>query len=660
MRNVLVKSIELNNWRGQSRKAWFGHKNEIRGRNKEGKSTLLNAFLWLLTGYDEYDRYNYQLFNNKVEQTYDNAVPSYVEAAFDIDGREYTFKKVAKQGWTRTRGSSTYERKGTDTYQFFVDGIEVSATNYKGTVESLFAPIDKLKIMLNIRFFLMLDWKDMRKQLECLVGEIQASDFKGDYSDIDADLKKYTTEQLKTAYRAQKREITNNTESLPKAIETLKSNLPDISGIEEAERVVEECNAGIDKLMEEIQGNTSKLQPYIDRRNEELKEIASLEEEYQRAESAYKKNYFDELSKCQSEITDVERKNAQIERDNRENRARHEALKIRIENKQKELKELQAYRETLLEQNKQIKTLLFTDSACPYCGQELPEYKLEEQKAKFSANKEARHKAIVAEGKANNNKIQACQEEVRRLIDELQQVAPFDRMKEDVSKEEAKYLSVKNSFVEYEQTTEGKEKRSIIAEKRANLTIIPEIDDSEFTIRRSELTAKKDEALKKLGMKDEYDRYITKIADLQEELKANNIERAKIEGKIAKIDEYEQERAEIVNRKVSSKFGQITIKMSDQNKSGEWVPACIITDKDGVNATVTNNASRILCGIDISLAFQDLYELRLPLWIDNAESINFDNLPNISNQEILLYVDDSTLTVINKGTYIQMRPKIIK
>lgn len=647
MKNVLVKSIELNNWRGQSRKSWFGHKNEIRGRNKEGKSTLLNAFLWLLTGFDEYDRYNYQLFNNKVEQTYNNAIPAYVEALFDIDGKEYTFKKVAKQGWTRTRGSSTYERKGTDTYQFFVDGIEVSASNYKGTIESLFAPIDKLKIMLNIRYFLMLDWKDMRKQLESLVGEIQESDFKGDYSDIEADLKKYTTEQLKTAYRAQKREITKNTESLPKAIETLKQNLPDMSGIEGAEKVVEECNVEYDKLIEEMQGESSKLQPYIDKRNKELKEIASLEEEYKKAESVYKQNHIDELTKCQGILVDMERKNAQIERENRENKATYDAINKRIENKEKELEELQAYRKTLLEQNKEIKSLVFTESVCPYCGQELSEDKLEEQKAKFNEKKESKHNAIVAEGKANNAKIQACQEEIDRLRAERQQVAPFDRTLEDTSETEAKYLSVKNSFVGYEQTIEGKKKMSVIEEKRANLTIVPEIDNSKFTIRRSELTSKKDEALKKLGLKDEYDRQIAKIADLQDELKANNVERAKIEGKIAKVDEYEQERAEIVNRKVSSKFGQITIKMSEQNKSGEWVPACIITDKDGVNATVTNNASRILCGIDISLAFQDLYELRLPLWIDNAESINFDNLPNISNQEILLYVDDSILTVIN-------------
>ena len=639
MKTVTIKQLSIEHWRAQNRTIDFSHDTHIKGDNRQGKSSVVNAILWLLTGADEYDRTNYNLFDITQEQTYENAVPASVEAYFDIDGNKYKLKKVVKQGWARTRGSSTYERKGTDTYQFYVDGIEVSATNYKDTIEGLIAPIDKLKIMLNIRYFLMLDWKDMRKQLECLVGEIKESDFKGDYSEIETDLKKYTTEQLKTAYRAQKREITKNTESLPKAIETLKQNLPDMSGVEDAQKVVDECDKEIGKLMDEMQGRTSNLQPYIDRRNEELKEIASLEEEYKKAESIYKQNYFDELSKCQSEIAEVEHKNAQIERDNRDNRAQREALKIRIENKKKELKELQAYRETLLEQNKKVKELVFDEDKCPYCGQELPEDKMDEQRAKFNENKEAKHKAIVSEGKSNNTKMQACQDEIDRLENELALIKDECKPLLNIKETEAKYLSVKNSFVGYEQTTEGKAKRSVIEEKRANLAIVPEIDNREFTIRRSELVAKKDEALKKLGLKDEYDRQIAKIASLQDELRANNIERARIEGKIAKVDEYEQERAEIINMKVSSQFNYISVKMSEQNKSGEFVPTCIITDNEGVNAMVTNNASRILCGIDISLAFQKHFDLQMPIIIDNFESVNRNTLPDVGNQLIKLSFD---------------------
>ena len=645
MKRVTLNSLELANWRAQTRKVVFNGNSEIHGRNKEGKSTVFNAFLWLLTGYDEYDRSNYNLFDNKVEQTYENSVPASVEGVFDIEGDEYTFKKVAKQGWTRPRNKTEYERKGADDYSFFVDGIEVSATKYKSNIEELIAPIDKLKIMLNIRYFLMLDWKDMRKQLESMVGEIKGSDFKGDYSLIAKDMEKHPTDALKNLYSSQKREINKSIDSLPISIEALKSNLPDMEGVDEAGKVVDECNAGIEKLMEEMQGRTSSLKPYIDKRNEELKEIALLEEEYKKAESAYKQNYFDELSKCQSEISEIERKNAQIERENIENRTRHDKLKVRIENKRKELEDLKAYRETLLEQNKKVKELVFNEDKCPYCGQELPEDKLEEQRAKFNANKEAKHKAIVAEGKANNVKIQSCQEEIVRLTDELQCINPFDRMPEDITKAAERYNHVKVSFVPYEQTTEGKAKKESINGKRASLTTIPEVDNSDILAKKNELTLKKEAALKKLALKDEYDRQIAKIAGLQDELKGNTVEVAKIEGKIAKVKEYEQERANIVNDKVSSKFNYVSIKMSELNKSGEFVPACIITDNDGVNALVSNNASRILCGIDISLAFQNYFGTSVPMFIDNAESVNEGNYPEIGSQVIKMFVDECKFTI---------------
>ena len=231
------------------------------------------------------------------------------------------------------------------------------------------------------------------------------------------------------------------------------------------------------------------------------------------------------------------------------------------------------------------------------------------------------------------------------MEDEIHLYDIIGRPFRDVSSKQEEYLSVKNSFVGYEQTAEGKAKRSVIEEKRANLTIVPEVDNSELVIKRSELVSKKDEALKKLGLKDEYDRQIAKIANLQDELKANAVEVAKIEGKIAKAKEYEQERANIVNDKVSSKFNYVSIKMSELNKSGEFVPACIITDNDGVNALVSNNASRILCGIDISLAFQNYFGTSVPMFIDNAESVNEGNYPEIGSQVIKMFVDECKFTI---------------
>ena len=639
MKEVRIKRLSIENWRAQNRVIEFSDITEIRGRNESGKSTVLNAFLWLMTGYDEEDRLNYQLFNNTVEQTYENAVPASVEAVLDIDGYEYTFKKTAKQGWSRPRGKSEYERKGTDDYSFFADGIEVSATQYKSQIEYLLAPIDKLKIMLNLRYFMMLDWKDMRKQLEGMVGEIESSDFKGDYSTILQDLVKYTPDGMKYKYKQQIAEIKKNTDGLPKAIETLQINLPDLKEVDEARKSIDEAKQQIADIDEKIVGAGDFAKPYIDRRNAELAEISKLQEEYNKAQSVYLSNFNEEVEKIQKEIRDVDSYNADIDKANKKAESDKENAKKELENMTDLLSGLQKRHEELTEQNKECKARVFTGEKCAYCGQELPEDKLEEARKRFNEQKEKDHEYIVYQGKSNKEYLERTLKCIENLKAEIEK--PLESMeKKDKSELEAKLGDLRDFFVPYNKTTEGAAKLSVIEEKRANLTVIPKQDNEALLNMKRGLLDEIEANSKKLGMKDEYEKQVEKIKALQEELKNNSIELAKLEGKLAKVKEYEEEKAKIVSDRVNGKFEYVHIEMSETNKSGDIVPACVVKDNKGVNALVTNNASRVLCGIDIAIAFQNFYGLSMPLFIDNYELFSEDNQPDINRQVVRMIVDN--------------------
>ena len=141
MKEISIKTLELSNWRAQNRKITFSAMTEIEGRNESGKSTTKDAMLWLLTGYDSEDRFNYQLFDTTREYTQETSVPAYVEASFNIDNIDYTLKRCARQGWVRKRNSTNYEKKPTDDYSFFIDGVEVSSGEYTRFVEASFCPI---------------------------------------------------------------------------------------------------------------------------------------------------------------------------------------------------------------------------------------------------------------------------------------------------------------------------------------------------------------------------------------------------------------------------------------------------------------------------------------------------------------------------------------
>ena len=296
MKKIKLKKLALQDWRAQNKAVEFTDNTEIRGYNKSGKSSIYNAFLWLLTGADADDRNNYNIFDNTVEQIHENSKTASVEGVFEIDGVEYTFRRTARIGWVRKKEKDEYERKGTDVYKFYIDGIDRGANDYKKNVEELFAPIDKLKIMLNLQYFLKLDWRDMRKQFELMVGEISDKDFITDYSDIQALLQKFNKniDAMKTHLRSKIQKIEKSVGKpgyrgeLEIEIETIKKLLPDdLRNIRDYTQEIADITKQIDAIDKEIIGGSEGIRQYIDKRNDELKQIAELTAEYNRLESEY-------------------------------------------------------------------------------------------------------------------------------------------------------------------------------------------------------------------------------------------------------------------------------------------------------------------------------------------------------------------------------------
>lgn len=653
MKTITIKKLTLQDWRAQNKVVEFTDNTEIRGYNKSGKSSVYNAFLWLLTGCDDMDRSNYNLFDNTIEQTHDTSKVASVEGVFEVDGVEYTLKKTAEIGWTRKKGRDEWERKGSDNYKFYIDHIERNAGDYKKTIEDLFAPIDKLKIMLNLQYFLRLDWKEMRKHLQDMVGEISMDDFKGDYSDILNDLRKYSTEEVKASYKSRIKPLKENVGQhgddgkLGIEIKTLQSNLPDLKEVEEARKAIDEAKQNIADIDEKIVGAGDFAKPYIDKRNAELAEISKLQEEYRKSESVYKDNFIDELAKIEKEIREVDLYNADIEKANRKTESDKENAKKELEKMTDLLSGLQKRHEELTEQNNECKARVFTGEKCAYCGQELPEDKLEEARKRFNEQKEKDHEYIVSQGKSNKEYL----ERTLKCIDNLKaEIAKPLEILDKKSKEELedKLDDLRKAYVPYNKTTEGKAKLSVIEEKQANLTIIPQQDNAALLNMKKSLMQDIETLSKKLGLKDEYDKQMEVIKRKQKELKDSAVELAKLEGMLSKVNAYEREKAAIISDRVNGKFDYIQVVMTEVNKSGEPVDTCKILDADGVSAYSTNFASQVRCGIDISTAFCKFYGIKTPLFIDFAESICEDNYPDTDRQTIKLIVDECKFNVVNK------------
>lgn len=635
MKTVKLKKLTIKDWRGQNKEVDFSDINEVRGRNESGKSTLFNAFLWLLTGSDELDRTNYELYNNKLPQTKENSKLGIVEAVIDIDGSEFTMKKTYEMGWTRVRGSSEYTRKGTDNYHFYIDEIERPATAYKQFVEETFAPIDKLKIMLNIRHFIGSDWKGQRKHLEAFIGKFDATKMKGDYAEIMDDLEKYGTDDLKIHYRSLLKKAKDSAEELPSVIETLKNvlkEMPSESEIEEAEQNIKDTQEQIASIDRQINGSTEHIQPYIEKRDAELSEIENLRAEFQKAKSEYNLKQIEAEMEIKKEISEIDMYNSKVQRENEEAEREVNHAKEQIENEKRRLSQMIEYRDSLRQKNIELKNMHFTNDKCPMCGQTLPEDKLEESKQKFFKERDAERNVVISKGKKANEDIAECEKRIKFFQDKID--AGFEKKPlKDKERIEAKLADLRRSHVSYEETTEGKEKARQISEKEANLTQIPQVDNTALLNMKQELLNDIVSFGEIKGKGKDVERYKKDISTKEHELKEAACEQARLEGLLDKLTKYEREKAEMLSEDVNKHFNVVKVQMYDYDKSGNMFDTCRITI-NGVSVNVTNNASRLLAGIDISTAFGKFFGVNMPLFVDNCEGIDEDKFPEIPNQVI--------------------------
>ena len=198
-KKITLKKLVLSNWRGQNREVSFGGITRISGKNESGKTAIMRAFYFCLTGLTEpYLPKNSNLYNEH-EEISENTPWASVEATLEIDGLEYVIERRAKPKYTRAKGSSVWVKASADDYEYLIDSIEVGSTAFGNWIEANICPITMLPFAMSGEFFsyLVSDNKNKsRAILTELVGEVKAEDFKGDYSSIKELMERYSASDI--------------------------------------------------------------------------------------------------------------------------------------------------------------------------------------------------------------------------------------------------------------------------------------------------------------------------------------------------------------------------------------------------------------------------------------------------------------------------------
>ena len=649
MKKVELKKLVAQNFRSKSFEFEFGERNAIRGKNRSGKSSVKNSFFWLLTGADDLDRTNYNLFDTTIVHTKENSVPTNVTAVLLIDDVEYEISRTAKIGWTRKRGNDEYERKASDDYSFSIDGIERSATEFKSWIEDTFAPVDMLKCMINTQHFLynIDDWKVQRKYLSNIAGEITNDDFEGDYTELFAQFSKYTPEQLrerlKTLLTPLKKALGTESTKGEKAVEldVLQKNLVSLDEIENAEKELAELKSKRDDIQAKISGKKSPIDEASAKRAQALALVEAKETEIKEARKKHDTKQQAEVTKLESQLSNIEAQNEAIRRKNDNGKKAFERKKQTLADDTKIVERLKNRLEELREENKAIKSREFDGYNCTYCGAPLDEDKVEELKAKFEERKQKDRDNNKAEGLQARHRLETAQADLDALQKEVDKgFTPTALVSECDLRERIQQR--KAAFPPFENSDEYKTLSKELEELKKSVPEIPVVDTSEFDKELNDVNAKIESASNKAGLRAQYTKQTNQIEDVQADMKKMAQERAQLEKIEHQLVAYEQEKADIVGKRVNQFFEKCKVSMFSEKKDGSLSPNCVIT-MDGIRSATLNKEGTITAGIDVSDAFCRFYGMNMPLFIDDNESLSDDNYVTSERQVITLSVANCEL-----------------
>ncbi len=635
MKTIYLKRIALRNFKGLESFAidFTSNETNILGKNTAGKTTIFDAYNWLLFGKDSLDRTDFPI------KTYDkdnNIIPKLEHEVSGIilsDSEEIELRRLYTEKWTRKRGNDIEELTGHET-SFYINGVEKKKAEYETFVKQL---IDEQisKVITNPLYFMeKMKWNERREILSTMAGEISNEMVLEQFGN---------SEQLKQLLSAGK-DLQEQKQVLRQKIKLLETQLSEIGT-----RLLEVNREGMfhtdfEAIENEIETKTQMIKA-LERSIVDIQEANSQEQKKVIDAQNEKFKLNTKLNELQSELTlknstaknEVLAKRMDIEREITHLKNQIENIQTQAQNIEQNIASLQAENDNLREQYKQTQTLEFqlnqNDVCCPTCKREFDNstMKVEELKASFNTNKNQRLTAINETGVLNNKRIEDLKLKLLQL-----------NKSELESKLEAKQLELQNfnaSFQSNELVTTPEIEQ---LKKQIEAFVIPEIqttDFSELLTNKNNIQEQLDELKAKLHAKDELKRKKERQNELTIEKQKVAQEIAHLQRIDADIDQFNKAKIEIVENRINGLFKLVSWKMFNVQVNGGLEPTCEAI-VDGKPYAAMNKALQMNVGIDIVNALNLHYGILAPIFIDNRESIT--TLIASQSQIVNLIVDKNS------------------
>lgn len=663
-----IRSLHMENFKGiKSLDVNFSNKTSIKGQNATGKTTIFDAFTWLLFNKNSAgeEKFNVRPLD-KDGHRIDNAEIKVV-AVLDVDGKEMELSKIQKQNWVKKRGTDTVTLQG-NVNSFEIDGYPKSEADFKAYVSGLAQSEDMFKMLTNPQYFSSLKWKDQRDILMRLatdVSDVELAQTDAKYAPLLGELEKApSTDDIRAKFSKALSGWKKKQAEIPVRIDEAEKSKIDVD-VAEQELAKADLKRRIAECDKKIENAGSTLG---DLRSKEMQlqfDMSGIAQTMNRELSNRRSNIDADLCGCKNEMdhfkATISLKEKQIA-DNAKAIADADAERKKL-GEQYNSEKAKAFDETpyLFDESKWI----FDESTtvCSLCGQKLPADKIEQLKADFEerqtkAKEDAKRKLndsksdFITQKESNLEEIKAYGFAKKNLIEELTKKNADLQMEIDsLKKQEQGTLTNKEELCkllseipEEADYSQNEEYVKLKAEHDKILADIAKLESegadkvvTDLKAEKADLQAQLDEVNKVIAQAANNVAIDDRIETLRDEQKEIGQKVADQEQMLYLLEEFIRFKLNKVSESINSHFKTVNFKLFEMQLNGGMKDCCECT-VNGVPYSALNSGHRIVAGLDIIRSLSELYGVSVPIFVDNAESLNEFNVPDMDAQLILLSV----------------------
>lgn len=648
--NFILESLKIKNFKGikDLNIDFSPTSTTICGANATGKTTIVDAFTWLLFEKDSKGRAQFEIKTlEQGEQLH--GLDHTVEGYFKIDGRLMKLKKTYREVWTKKRGEDQPAFTGHEVERVIND-IPVKKSEYEKKISQL---VDEkiFQLLTDPNYFSQqLSWKDRRSALFSLTGgDITNEDVfevNAELRTIEDDLVDKTIEDLKKSLSYQRRELNKQRENIPVKIDTLNGTVKQVdkSAIEMRRSLLK---GGIKEIEEQMLDITKLNDEQLLKQDK----LYNLKSKLKEIEHEVKNSIKDPDIEVQADIRELKLSLRELESDIHDEINTKKGFEDGIDRCNKIIINL---REEFTQESSKELELPSNINSCPTCLRDFPKEQIEDKKeellSNFKLNKAKNLKSIRDQGQRLKNEIERLEKELKISIEVL---GDFEKEKQDlleaINAKESSLGKAEKQDVN-DLLANNKEYERIITEAVALQEEIKSHDHStkinELKARKAQLELELKEKDRELHQDEINQETKAKIKALMAEEKALSKQIIEIEHKENIADKFIHTKAEIIEKTINDKFDKVSFRLFKQQVNGALDETCDVL-VDGVPFDNANTAGQVNAGLDVINSLCKHYDIYTPIFIDNRESIT--NLIDTDSQVINLKVtNDEKLRIVGE------------